>query len=691
MAVNVGISGAARHDPDRAPTIGAMSRDPRSRLALASLTALLVTSGCPGPEGAVDASVAPDAFGDAPEVPDAHLVPDAWVEPTCTVLLEDPDDGLITTWPEVALLEGDVNTPTGYRLAFREEDYPALAPTLGGYLPTLSEDLSEVDGFGISAEVVFSFGRAFDVSMLPPAEDTAVAGAPLGIVVVEPGPPRLIPVLVTTTDDDRTLLLAPAEPLPARARVAAFVTRALEPAARGCIERSAAVDAHLRGTLSADEAAALAALVSLGVATDATSLVSLVAFPTQSIVEDGLAIRDDIAANPPEWETEPTCAPETQWVRCAGVMRARTYQDPADGVIRRAASSPAMAHGTYLLPVTLWLPLTGTAPFRTLVYGHGLTGTREQAAQLARFAAPLGIATVAIDAPEHGDHPSVEVPGRGELDTLLQFFAINSTMLRERALEAARLRDNFQAAAFDRLQLVALLAADPDVTGDGMADLDADGIAYLGVSLGGIMGAQHIALDEHVGAGVLVVGGGRVSAIISDSAMFGSLITLLRPRTATEGDVRRFFPILQTILERGDPASWAPYVTHGSLDGAARDIDVLLGVALDDDIVPNVSNYTLARAFGMPLVEPVLRPVPAVVSAPAPLRGNIREGRATTGFLQFDVVGDGMGGTETADHGNVGASDVGADAWLDFLTSHWDAPPARIRDPYLAIGLPHGM
>ncbi len=662
----------------------------RSLLVLASLATLSLASGCPGPEPLVDASLAPDASVDAPQSPDAFFVPDAWVEPTCTVLLEDPDDGLITTWPEVALLESDASTVTGQRLQFLEADYPGLAPTLGGYLATLTEDLSEVDGFGINAEVVFQFGRAFDVSRLPTPEETGAAGAPLGIVVVSPGPPRLVPVLVTTTDDDRTLLLAPAQPLPARARVAAFVTTALEPAARGCIERSSAVDARLSGTLSSDERDALDALVSLGVATDASALVSLVAYPTQSIEEDGLAIRADIEANPPEWETEPTCAPETQWLRCTGAMRARFYQDPADGVIRRAASSPATAHGTYVLPVTLWLPLTGTAPFRTLVYGHGLTGTREQAAQLARFAAPLGIATVAIDAPEHGDHPSVEVPGRGELDTLLQFFAINSTMLRERALEAARLRDNFQTGAFDRLQLVSLLASDPDVTGDGMPDLDPDGIAYLGVSLGGLMGPQHIALDEHVGAGVLVVGGGRVSAIISDSAMFGSLITLLRPRTATEGDVRRFFPFLQPILERGDAASWAPFITQGSLGGAPRDVDVLLGVALDDEIVPNVSNYTLARAFGMPIVEPVLRPVPAMLSAPAPLRGNVREGRATTGMLQFDVVGDGMGGTETADHGNVGASDVGADAWLDFLTTHWDAPPARIRDPYLAIGLPHG-
>jgi hypothetical protein len=50
-----------------------------------------------------------------------------------------------------------------------------------------------------------------------------------------------------------------------------------------------------------------------------------------------------------------------------------------------------------------------------------------------------------------------------------------------------------------------------------------------------------------------------------------------------------------------------------------------------------------------------------------------------------------MGGIVPADHGNVGASDVGAAAWLDFLDTHFRTGLARIRDPYAAIGLPHAM
>lgn len=61
----------------------------------------------------------------------------------------------------------------------------------------------------------------------------------------------------------------------------------------------------------------------------------------------------------------------------------------------------------------------------------------------------------------------------------------------------------------------------------------------------------------------------------------------------------------------------------------------------------------------------------------------------TAGLLQFDVIGDGAGGTEPATHENVGDSDVGAEAWLDFLDTHYRTGLARIRDPYAEIGLPH--
>jgi len=130
-----------------------------------------------------------------------------------------------------------------------------------------------------------------------------------------------------------------------------------------------------------------------------------------------------------------------------------------------------------------------------LIYGHGPGGGRGQGERLASFAAPMGIATVAIDAQAHGEHPTA-TPGAATLNVVLDFFGINLSMLQTRALEAARLRDNFRGSTWDKLQLVSLLVAHPDIDGDGAADLDITRYAYLGVSLGGIMGPELLALED---------------------------------------------------------------------------------------------------------------------------------------------------------------------------------------------------
>lgn len=355
---------------------------------------LLLLLGCDGPTG-VDGGA-----GDAGP-PDAG--------PSCTELVWAPGQGTLTRWPEPALLVDDATTETGLRLHFDENVYETLVGQLRGYRQVFTEDLGELDGFGINAEAFFTFNRAFDVAALPNAEATAEPSAGLGLIVVSPGPPRVHPVLVEATDDDRTLLLAPLFPLPARAEVAAFVTTGLAPLTAGCLAPSAALAADLASP-DARTQAALDALRALGVIEGAGELAALVAYPTQSIEEDTLAVAADVAARPaPTFVSAPVCRPDgAEMVRCDAAFVAQDYRD-ADGVFRRAAGAPAVPVASYEVPVTFWLPAGGTAPYPTLLFGHGLGGDREQARRLAEFAAPEGWATVAAPALVHGDHPRTPI------------------------------------------------------------------------------------------------------------------------------------------------------------------------------------------------------------------------------------------------------------------------------------------
>ena len=307
-------------------------------------------------------SVAPDAGADAP-MRDAG--------PSCTGADWSPTSGTITRWPEPALLVDDATTGTGVRLRFDLEDYAVLAATLGAYRQVFTEDLGELDGFGINAEAYFTFTRAFDPSMLPQAEETSDPRAGLGIVVISPGEPRIHPVLVDTTDDGRTILMAPLFPLPARAEVAAFVTTGLAAATGGCLEQSAQIRTSLASP-DARASAALDVLRSLGVIASTAELAAFTAFPTQSIEDDTLAVVADIESRAaPTFVSLPECVTEARWVRCDARFTAQDYRD-ADGVFRRAAGEPATPTTSYEVPVTFWLPLGGTPPYPTMFFGHGL-------------------------------------------------------------------------------------------------------------------------------------------------------------------------------------------------------------------------------------------------------------------------------------------------------------------------------
>lgn len=610
--------------------------------------------------------------------------------PTCTVGLYDPATHDVDVWPEPRMMLDDATTATGKRLHVEPSEWTALLASAGGYAPVFTEDLSELDGFGVNAEVFFRFGRPFDAALLPTGPAAAGLHAGVGFVVLEPAP-RYEPAVLRTTDHGATLLFAPQHPLPEATWVAAFVTRDLTPAARGCLAPSTAMAARLASP-SAEDQRALGALTTLGLITSASDLVSLVVYPTQSIVADSEAVAADVLTRDFALDGAPVCTPDAsaRWRQCEAAFVAGDYRDADGHFPARAPGAPAAPQRTYRVPVTFWLPFTGAGPFPTLVYGHGLGGGRDQGARLAEFAAPLGIATVAIDAVRHSEHPTGLGASASAFETVLAFFTFDGDRAT-RAIDGRKLRDHFRQSTWDKLQLTRLLLAGVDVDGDGSNDVDATKLAYLGVSLGGIMGSELAALTDAYGAVVLVVPGGRVSAIISDSAQFRPIINLVRPRGTSAGDVDRFFPVLQTVLERGDAASYGPHILHDRLAAAgARIPDVLLGVVLDDDTVPNSANYALARAVGVDVVPPTLRAEAGLGETGAPpLAGNLDSGATTAGLLQFDVIRRADGSVEQATHNNLGDSEVGATAWLHFLDTHWAAGSAEIIDPYLATGLAH--
>jgi hypothetical protein len=312
------------------------------------------------------------------------------------------------------------------------------------------------------------------------------------------------------------------------------------------------------------------------------------------------------------------------------------FNDPAHHTFARdAAGKPVVnpAKTTSKIWMTIALP-KGAVPaagFPTIIVQHGLSGDRSILLSVANTFAKLGWATVAIESTTFG----ARATGAPNIVDAASVFAFSATAGYKgpdgfvdlpngstdffgglRSLGAVR--DHMRQSVLDigsavdvvrnpALDLGPLLAAVPG------AKLDPTKMAYLGNSLGGLMGSMIAAVDPHLKTFVLNVAGGGL--MIELGANSPGIATSLNQAAAlnfgfSNGRFAGGHPILQLlqhIVDPGDPLLYAGNIITSpiTVNGAKNPPkDVIQIEALWDETVANQANEALARAAGFPLAEP---------------------------------------------------------------------------------------
>ncbi len=621
----------------------------------------------PGPEVAGEETTAAD-------VP----VPPPWCTGTTRASYAPLSGKGLESFPDEYYTVDEAGTGTGLRVRMDEEIAPWL-PAIPGSYTGVFEQMATLDGFGTTAGVILRFSKP--LGALPSGDIESIASTAVRFVDLETG--DRVPFETEVTDEGETAIFWPMVPLRAARRYGVVVTTEALAADGACIAPSATMRELLTGTatdplLSRLHGRYAQLLGATGLAPEDVS--AAVVFTTQTIADTSTAIAADIRARAYSWSQPVTCTASALLRTCEGRFVATDYR--TNGVIE-----DTVPDGTYELRVRVWLPLED-GPYPVLMFGHGIGGDKDQGIPLAEAAAPLGMATISVDAVAHGQHPSAT--SDTNILQIMSFFGID---VNTQSLNALILRDNWRQSTYDKLQLLQLLTTNLDVNGDfdgdGKSDVDLDHFAWFGVSLGGIMGPELLALTDRFGAAILSVPGGRVSTIIRDAAQFSIVITLMKPPDTVDGDVRRFFPVLQTLIERGDSANYAPHVTGDRLPGAgAKHPQLLVNVVLNDDTVPPGCNRSIVRALGVPHVAPALESVEIIASAgAAPIHGNLHEGKVTAGLFQYDRVTK-SDGVQVATHSNVARSPEAIHQMKEFLVSWLNSGVATIVDPYAALATP---
>lgn len=493
--------------------------------------------------------------------------------------------------------------------------------------------------------------------------------------------PHRIPYETELADQNDTIILWPTVPLAPSTLHAVFMKRTEKTASGGGdVCPSSTLQQLLLGTATTPELKRLVprharALKASGV--KAADVGAAVVFTTQSISEQSLAIEKDIAGRTYAWASPPSCAPQAQFQLCSATYHAYDYRDAAGTV---TGTTPV---SSYTLTARIWLPLSAPKPWPVVIFGHGLGGDTTEGDPLGAATAPMGIAAIGIDAVDHGQHPGAPM---GQFPDILAFLGSNTGNL-----EPLVIRDNFRQSTYDKLQLLQVLLQDGDLDGDGRPDIDTSRMAYYGASLGGVMGPELLAVQDHLGLTVLSVPGGRISSIMEYAPELAFLTPLFQGNLNTADDMARYYPMLQTVLEKGDSANYGPHVlTNRYASASALIPQLMFNEVLDDQVVGNVSNHALARALNVPELPPVLIDVGIIpLLTGSSVSGDLDGGKVTAALFQYDRITESPGGSvKAATHSNVSASVEGLYQTTEFLRTWVAGGPPVIVNPYAALGTP---
>ena len=356
-------------------------------------------------------------------------------------------------------------------------------------------------------------------------------------------------------------------------------------------------------------------------------------------------------------------AHETTALVVAGHMSAPRFVQGTGsdvGVITRDEAGWPSSESVDEVPYILIVPSgVDVSRLPVVVAQHGFNSSRTTGFAIADTAGRAGYAVLAIDAFQHGDRAATAVDERHALRGDYQgadgfaeneMLEVSSRMFGlSGGADGMALFPGYALAAFEQFaadvmtstrllsegDLDALRAAHPMLS---ELAFDTDHIAYVGNSMGAVVGAGVVMAEPDISAAVLNVLPGSIVETLCESGEFRPLTTtLLLPVVGVTGpfdeEVRAlvFDPtvdLIRWVLEPVDPLALAPYIARDRRAAAGPLPDVLIQLAGHDEVAaPTASESVVAAAgiagagdFGFAEVEPVGLPVQGTDATVAAVR-----------------------------------------------------------------------
>jgi dienelactone hydrolase len=331
------------------------------------------------------------------------------------------------------------------------------------------------------------------------------------------------------------------------------------------------------------------------------------------------------------------------------------FSDPIAPALTCERQLPALA----FVPATP-APATG---YPTVIFAHGIGRSKEDLFALAGSLAAVGIASVAVDALDHGARAvqlstDAALGCDGAVGPALPCTTVFGPTCAPQcyapliSADLAVTRDHLRQTVLDHIALGKALAACAGPGACGGLVVDPERIGFVGQSLGSLIGAVSVANSTDVSAAVLNVGGADWLQVLSETETLGIRCPLVdaliagkiipgeawnlgqNPNATCVGDAWKAEPgFLQFVSAARwllDPVDAANYTRGLALAGTPS---ILVSEVVGDPVVPNSATATLATGLGL---EPSVGAV-AASATPDPTPAALAPGSVWIRYQNLDA------------------------------------------------------
>ena len=232
-----------------------------------------------------------------------------------------------------------------------------------------------------------------------------------------------------------------------------------------------------------------------------------------------------------------------------------------------------------------------------VIYGHGITASKETMLFTAATNAKRGLATIGVDIPNHGDRQTGDGGYVTDIGTPKKFGRLASMPLQGLIDQLSLMLAVSENMGSMELTIPATLQhpARP------APRLDTDTIFYEGTSMGGVLGAAFTALAPELDGSFLQVPGVGIAQIIMNSLIWPVFMGVV-PSGATTGDAYALMGGATLLLDHGDATNVLDRIPQNGTP-------VFVAYGVDDGVVPNFATDRLMSLLDLPLLSPQLTDV----------------------------------------------------------------------------------